>query len=381
MKKQYLLAPGPTPVPPRVLQAMSMPILHHRAPAYKAVFEEVRDGLKYLFQTKEEVLVFASSGTGAMEGTIANLFSPGDKVIAVNGGKFGERWGQIAAGYGLEVITIDVPWGTAVKPEDIADCLAREGNVRGVLTQASETSTGVMHPIKVIADIVKKYDQTILVVDAITGVGVFDLPMDAWGLDVVVTGSQKALMLPPGLAFAAVSQKAWGFNQQSTLPRYYFDFAKELKNAKKGQNAYTPAVSLIIGLREVLSMIKEETLEGVFARHARLASATRAGVQALGLELFAPDSPSNAVTAVKAPEGVDGQEVVKVLRDDYGVTIAGGQDHAKGKIFRLAHLGYVDDLDVLTGLAALEMALMDLGYELNERSGVRAAQMILKVKK
>jgi len=238
-----------------------------------------------------------------------------------------------------------------------------------------------MHPIKAIADIVKKHDQTILVVDAITGVGVFDLPMDAWGLDVVVTGSQKALMLPPGLAFAAVSQKAWGFNQQSTLPRYYFDFAKELKNARKGQNAYTPAVSLIIGLREVLSMIKEETLEGVFARHARLASATRAGVQALGLELFAPDAPSNAVTAVRAPEGVDGQEVVKVLRDDYGVTIAGGQDHAKGKIFRLAHLGYVDDLDVLTGLSALEMALMDLGYELNERSGVRAAQMILKVKK
>jgi aspartate aminotransferase-like enzyme len=271
--------------------------------------------------------------------------------------------------------------GNVVNPNDIADCLAREGNVRGVLTQASETSTGVMHPIKAIADIVKKHDQTILVVDAITGVGVFDLPMDAWGLDVVVTGSQKALMLPPGLAFAAVSQKAWGFNQQSTLPRYYFDFAKELKNARKGQNAYTPAVSLIIGLREVLSMIKEETLEGVFARHARLASATRAGVQALGLELFAPDAPSNAVTAVKAPEGVDGQEVVKVLRDDYGVTIAGGQDHAKGKIFRLAHLGYVDDLDVLTGLSALEMALMDLGYELNERSGVRAAQMILKVKK
>ncbi|MCD6151871.1 MAG: alanine--glyoxylate aminotransferase family protein, partial [Deltaproteobacteria bacterium] len=336
---------------------MSMPILHHRAPAYKAIFEEVRAGLKYLFQTKEEVLVFASSGTGAMEGTIANMFSPGDKVIAVNGGKFGERWGQIASGYGLEVIVIDVPWGTAVSPGDIADCLAREGDVRGVLMQASETSTGVMHPVKAIADLVKNREQTILIVDAITGVGVFDLPMDEWGLDVVVTGSQKALMLPPGLAFAAVSQKAWGFNKTSILPRYYFDFAKELKNAQKSQNAYTPAVSLIIGLREVLAMIREETLEGVFARHARLANATRAGVQALGLELFAPDDPSNAVTAVKAPEGVDGQDVVKVLRDDYGVTIAGGQDHVKGKIFRLAHLGYVDDLDVLTGLTALEMAL------------------------
>ncbi|MBN2332349.1 MAG: alanine--glyoxylate aminotransferase family protein [Deltaproteobacteria bacterium] len=381
MKKQYLLAPGPTPVPPNVLQVMSMPILHHRAPAYKAIFEEVREGLKYLFQTQEEVLVFAASGTGAMEGSIANLFSPGDKVITVNGGKFGERWGQIAAGYGLEVLTIAVPWGTAVKPQEIADLLAREGNVRGVLIQASETSTGVMHPVKEIAEVIKSYDQTILVVDAITGVGVFDLPMDAWGLDVVVTGSQKALMLPPGLAFAAVSQKAWGFNKQSTLPRYYFDFAKELKNAQKGQNAYTPAVSLIIGLREVLKMIREEGLENVFARHERLASATRAGVQALGLELYAPDAPSNAVTAVIAPEGVDGQDVVKVLRTTYGVTIAGGQDQAKGKIFRLAHLGYVDDLDVLTGLSALEMALMDLGYDLNERSAVRAAQMILKAKK
>ncbi len=381
MKKQYLLAPGPTPVPPQVLQVMSMPIIHHRASAYKAIFEEVRVGLKYLFQTEEEVLVFASSGTGAMEGTIANMFSPGDKVITVNGGKFGERWGQIANGYGLEVVTIDVPWGTAVNPGDIADCLAREGNVRGVLMQASETSTGVMHPVKAIADLIKDREQTILIVDAITGVGVFDLPMDEWGLDVVVTGSQKALMLPPGLAFAAVSQKAWGFNEKSTLPRYYFDFAKELKNAQKSQNAYTPAVSLIIGLREVLAMIKEEGLKGVFARHARLAGATRVGVQALGLGLFAPDDPSNAVTAVKAPEGIDGQDIVKVLRDDYGVTIAGGQDHAKGKIFRLAHLGYVDDQDVLTGLAALEMALMDLGYELNNRSGVRAAQMILKVKK
>ncbi|MBW1646286.1 MAG: alanine--glyoxylate aminotransferase family protein [Deltaproteobacteria bacterium] len=378
MKKQYLLAPGPTPVPPRVLQAMSLPIIHHRAPAYKAVFAEVREGLKYLFQTREEVLVFASSGTGAMEGTVANMFSPGDKVVTVNGGKFGERWGQIAQGYGLETIVIDVPWGSAVDPGQIADILAREGDVRGVLVQASETSTGVKHPVKEIADIVRGYDQTILVVDAITGVGVFELPMDEWGLDVVVTGSQKALMLPPGLAFAAVSQKAWGFNRQATLPRYYFDFAKELKNALKGQNAYTPAVSLIIGLREVLAMIKEETLAGVFARHERLANATRAGVQALGLELFAPASPSNAVTAVKAPAGVDGQDVVKVLRDDYGVTIAGGQDQAKGKIFRLAHLGYVGEFDVLTGLTALEMALMDLGYEVGERSGVRAAQMILR---
>lgn len=378
MQKQYLLAPGPTPVPPRVLQAMALPIVHHRAPAYKAIFEEVREGLKYLYQTKEEVLVFASSGTGAMEGTIVNMFSPGDKVIAVRGGKFGERWSDLGKVYGLQVINLDVEWGQAVNVDEIAAILEREGDVRAVLMQASETSTGVMHPVRDVAALLRDKDDTILVVDAITGVGVFALPMDEWGLDVVVTGSQKALMLPPGLAFAAVSAKAWKFNERSTLPRYYFDFAKERKNALKGQNAYTPAVSLVIGLREVLAMIKEETLEGVFARHARLAEATQAGVKALGLELFAPESPSNAVTAVYAPAGVDGQEIVKVLRSQYGVTIAGGQDHVKGKIFRLAHLGYADDFDVLTGLNALEMALASLGYDLAGRSGVRAAQEILQ---
>jgi len=377
MQKQYLLAPGPTPVPPRVLQAMALPIVHHRAPAYKEIFAEVREGLRYLFQTEQEVLVFASSGTGAMEGTIINLFSPGDKVIAVRGGKFGERWSDLGKTYGLEVIDIDVEWGQAVKVAEIAAILEREGDVRAVLMQASETSTGVMHPVKEVADLTREREDTLIVVDAITGVGVFALPMDEWGLDVVVTGSQKALMLPPGLAFAALSPKAWKFNQRSTLPRYYFDFAKELKNAEKGQNAYTPAVSLIVGLREVLAMIREETLAGVHARHARLAAAMRAGVTALGLELFAPDSPSNAVTAVKAPAGIDGQEVVKVLRG-LGVTIAGGQDHVKGKIFRLAHLGYAGDFDVLTGLAALETALAKLGYDLAGRSGVAAAREIFQ---
>ncbi len=377
MQKQYLLAPGPTPVPPRVLQAMALPIVHHRAPAYKEIFAEVREGLRYLFQTEQEVLVFASSGTGAMEGTIINLFSPGDKVIAVRGGKFGERWSDLGKTYGLEVIDIDVEWGQAVKVAEIAAILEREGDVRAVLMQASETSTGVMHPVKEVADLTREREDTLIVVDAITGVGVFALPMDEWGLDVVVTGSQKALMLPPGLAFAALSPKAWKFNQRSTLPRYYFDFAKELKNAEKGQNAYTPAVSLIVGLREVLAMIREETLAGVHARHARLAAAMRAGVTALGLELFAPDSPSDAVTAVKAPAGIDGQEVVKVLRG-LGVTIAGGQDHVKGKIFRLAHLGYAGDFDVLTGLAALETALAKLGYDLAGRSGVAAAREIFQ---
>ena len=376
MQKQYLLAPGPTPVPPRVLQAMALPIVHHRAPAYKEIFAEVREGLKYLFQTDQEVLVLASSGTGAMEGTIINLFSPGDKVIAVRGGKFGERWSDLGKTYGLEVIDIDVEWGRAVDVTEVAAILEREGDVKAVLLQASETSTGVMHPVREIAALTRERENTLTIVDAITGVGVFALPMDEWGLDVVVTGSQKALMLPPGLAFAALSPKAWEFNKRSTLPRYYFDFAKELKNAEKGQNAYTPAVSLIVGLREVLRMIREETLEGVHARHARLATAMRAGVEALGLELFAPGSPSNAVTAVKAPAGVDGQDIVKVLRGR-GVTIAGGQDHVKGKIFRLAHLGYAGDFDVLTGLAALEMALAQLGYDLAGRSGVSAAQELL----
>lgn len=377
-KKYYLLAPGPTPVPPKVLAAMSEPIIHHRAPAFVKVLEEVREGLKYLFQTKNEVLLFASTGTGAMVGSVTNTLCKGDKALVVRAGKFGERWDEICKAYGVETKCIDVEWGASVDPRAIAKELELDKSIRAVFTQASETSTGVMHPIKEISEIVRRYDNTLLIVDAITGTGVFDLPMDEWCLDIVVSGSQKALMLPPGLAFAAVSDKAWSFVAKSDLPKYYFNFKQELKKLKDNQTNFTSAVSLVVGLNESLKMIREEGLENIFNRHARLADATRAAVKALGLELYATGIPSNAVTAIKAPAGIDGQKVVKILREKHNITIAGGQSQAKGKIFRIAHLGYVDAYDIIMGISALEMTLNELGVSVEMGKGVKAAAEILQ---
>ena len=378
-RKYYLLAPGPVPVPPKVLAAMSEPIIHHRAPAFVKVLEEIRGGLKFLFQTKNEVLILASSGTGAMEGAVTNTLCKGDTSLVVRAGKFGERWAEICEAYGVKPICIDVPWGQAVDPRLIAQELEKNPAIRAVFIQASETSTGVMHPIREIAEIVKKYDKTLLVVDAISGIGVFDLPVDKWGLDVVVSGSQKAFMLPPGLAFVTLSDKALSFVEKSDIPKYYFNFKKELKKlVKDNETNFTPAVSLIMGLREALNMIKEDGLEKVFNRHARLADATRAAAKALGLELYAPDSPSNAVTAIKAPAGIDGQKIVKILRDKHNITIAGGQSEAKGKIFRIAHMGYLDAYDIIMVVSALEMTLKELGVSVEMGKGVKAAAEILE---
>lgn len=357
--------------------AMAQPILHHRAPEFLPVLEEVREGLKWIFQTKNEVLIFASSGTGAMEGAVCNTMCRGDKAVVVRGGKFGERWSELCEAYGIRATNIDVTWGQAVDPALIEGALKSDPSYRAVFLQATETSTGVMHPVKEIAEIVRHYENTILVVDAITALGVFDIPMDKWGLDIVVGGSQKALMLPPGLAFVALSDRAWSLTEKSDLPKYYFNFRKELKNLQKNQTAYTPAVSLIVGLRESLKMLKAEGLDNIFIRHDRLARAVRAGVKAMGLELYAPKSPSNAVTAIKAPAGVDGGAVVKSLRDQHGITIAGGQDQAKGKIFRIAHLGYFVDSDIIIALSALERVLNNLGYKVDYGKGVGAAQEVL----
>ena len=377
MEKKYLFSPGPTMLPPEVLLKMAEPIMHHREPEFEKIFSEIREGLKYLFQTKNEVLIFTSSGTGAMEGAVSNLLSKGDKALVVRGGKFGERWGEICKAYGVEFIPMDVEWGRAVDPEWIKEILESDPSIRAVYTQASETSTGVKYPIKEIAEIVRKYDDKIIVVDAITGIGVFDIPMDAWGLDVVVSGSQKALMLPPGLSFAALSDKAWKFVERSDLPKYYFDFKKELKSAKKNQSSYTPAISLFMGLRETLSMIRKEGLEGVFRRHEKLASATRAAVKALGLELFAPETPSNALTAIKIPAGIDGLKLQALFFEKFGITVAEGQDRAKGKIIRIAHLGYYERLDMVMVISALEMLLKEMGYAFELGTGVKAAEEIL----
>jgi len=377
MEKKYLFSPGPTMLPPEVLLRMAEPIMHHREPEFEKIFAEIREGLKYLFQTKNEVLIFTSSGTGAMEGAVSNILSKGDKAIVVRGGKFGERWGEICKAYGIGFIPVDVEWGKAVDPKRIKELLESDPSIRAVYTQASETSTGVKHPIEAIADLVKRYEDKVIVVDAITGIGVFTIPTDAWGLDVVISGSQKAMMLPPGLSFAALSDKAWKLAEKSTLPKYYFDFKKELKNTKKNQSSYTPAISLFVGLRETLRMIREEGLEAIFHRHEKLAEATRRAVKALGLELYAPDSPSNAVTAVKIPEGIDGEKLKDLFFEKFGITVAEGQDRAKGKIIRIAHLGYYERLDMVMVISALEMLLKEMGYPFELGTGVKAAEEIL----
>jgi aspartate aminotransferase-like enzyme len=377
MEKKYLFSPGPTMLPPEVLLKMAEPVMHHREPEFERLLAEIREGLKYLFQTKNEVLTFTSSGTGAMEGAVSNILSKGDKALVVRGGKFGERWGEICKAYGIEFIPIDVEWGKAVDPKQIQKALASNPSVRGVYTQASETSTGAKHPIREIAEIVKRNEETVLVVDAITGIGVFDLPMDAWGIDVLISGSQKALMLPPGLSFVALSDKAWKSVERSNLPKFYFDFKKELKSVQKNQNSFTPAISLFVGLKESLRLIRKEGLEAVFRRHEKLAEATRAAAKALGLELYAPDSPSNAVTAVKLPEGIQGGKLKNLFFEKFGITVAGGQDQAKGKIIRIAHLGYYERLDMVMVISALEMLLKEMGYRFELGAGVKAVEEVL----
>lgn len=312
-----------------------------------------------------------------MEGAVTNTLCAGDKALVVQGGKFGERWANICKAYGVKAQILPVEWGQGIDPALIAKALQADPSIKAVFTQATETSTGVRFPIKEIAAIVSRFPETIMVVDAISHLGAVELPMDEWKLDVVVAGSQKALMLPPGLAFAALSDKAWEFVGKSTLPKFYFDFKKELKNLTQNQSAYTPAVSLVMGLAESLKKIRKEGLENVFARHAKLAKATREAMLALGLTLYAPQAYSNAVTAAVAPPGVDAQKVVKIIRDKHNLTIAGGQDQAKGKIFRIAHLGYVDKFDVIMGVAAVEMTLKELGYDVEMGKGVRAAMEVL----
>jgi len=370
------MTPGPTPVAPETLLAMAEPIIHHRSPQFSAILAEVEEGLKFVFQTKNDVLILVASGTGAMEGAVTNFLSAGDKALVVRGGKFGERWGAICEAYGVKALALDVEWGKSIRPEVIETALKNEKGIKAVYIQAHETSTGAKYPVEAIGNIVHQYPETIFVVDAISALGVYDLKTDDWHVDIMVSGSQKALMLPPGLAFASVSDKAWGLQKVATLPRYYFDFAKERKSLAKNSGAYTSAVSLIVGLQQVLKQIKAMGLEAIFARNKRLSEATKAGVKALGLKLYAEESPSEALTAILAPAGINGQDVVKVMREKYGVTIAGGQDQAKGKIFRISHMGYVNEFDVIVALSALELGLKDLGYAIELGAGVKAAEEV-----
>jgi aspartate aminotransferase-like enzyme len=375
MIKQYLLSPGPTPIPNEVALAMSETMIHHRTPQFNKVFEEARQGLKALFGTKGDVLMLASSGTGAMEAAVSNLFSPGDKVLVINGGKFGERWLNIANAFGLDPIEVKIEWGQAVKVEVIEKQLKLHPDIQSVMLQASETSTTVLHPVKEIANLTK--NGPLFLVDGVTAVGVLPVPLDDWGIDALVTGSQKALMLPPGLGFIALSERAWQQTKKAKLPRFYFDLNLERKNQAKGSGAFTPAVSLIFGLRASLNMMAREGFDRVYARHARLARATRAAATAMGLKLLAPDSPSPAATGIFLPDGLDADKVLDYLRDQMGVILAEGQDQLKGKAIRIAHVGYMGAFDVITAIAALEMALRKFGAEIPFGRGVAAAQEVL----
>ncbi|MFZ9887927.1 MAG: pyridoxal-phosphate-dependent aminotransferase family protein, partial [Myxococcota bacterium] len=349
--KYRLLSPGPTPVPETVLTAMANPMWHHRTPAFEKIFAECREGLRWLFQVDDDVLILSSSGTGGFEAAIQTYFSVGDNVNCDGGGKFGERWGQMARKLGLEAIDIPVEWGEAADPGKVEEALKAHPDAKGVVVVASETSTGVRHPYEAIGALVKDREDTLFLVDGITAVGVWDINPKRDHIDVLVSGSQKAFMLPPGLAFVASSEKAWRRASQAKGPRYYFDLNKEKKNQAQNQTAYTPAVSLIVGLQESLRLLREEGLEQIFARHARLARATRVGCEALGLSLFAK-VPAESVTSVVSPSEIPPDAVYKGLRDRANITIAGGQDALKGKIFRVAHLGYYDDLDIMPVMGA-----------------------------
>jgi aspartate aminotransferase-like enzyme len=379
MLKRRLFTPGPVPVPERVRLAMAPEIIHHRAEDFLPVFQACETGLQRIFQTESPVLMFAASGTGAMDASVSNLLSPGDHALVVRGGKFGERWAEICQAYGVQTTCIDVEWGRAVDPERVYEALAANPEIKAVYLTASETSTGARHPVKEVAEAAHESGDRLVVVDAITAVGVYDMPMDAWGLDVVVSGSQKAFMLPPGLAFMAVSERAQRFHETATCPHYYFDLGAELKGLQTDQTAWTPAVSLLLGLEEALKIIlDEEGLEATFERTEALAHATRESMRALGLELYAPDAPSPALTAVKVPDGIDGPRLRKVLKNELGYTVADGQGAAKGKIFRLAHLGYFDRFDTIAAVAAVEMALAKVGFEFKPGEGVRTATELLR---
>jgi serine---pyruvate transaminase len=368
--KRYLFTPGPTPVPPQVLAAMAQPMVHHRGPDFRIVYERCLERLQQVFRTQNEVLMYASSGTGGMESAVANLCSPGQRVCVVVGGSFGTRWAKIAEAYGCEVDRLEYEWGETPYAEDLGARLAeRESSV--VLLTHCETSTGVVADVRSLAAAAKDAG-ALSVVDAVSSLGAVPLETDAWGIDVVVSGSQKALMTAPGLAAVSVSQAAW--DARGALPRFYFDWELTRKAQQIFDAAFTPAVSLVVGLDVALGLLLEQGLEAAFERHVRLGRACREGIKAMGLELFSPDDDSAAVvTAVRAPDGVDSGELLLLLRDRHGVTLAPGQGPLKGKIFRIGHIGYFDVFDIGTALAAVELALTELGADVERGVAVTRA--------
>ncbi len=375
IKKQRLLTPGPTPLYPPALHAMMASDIHHRTEEFRTAYRSCLADLKEVLGTTHDVLMFAASGTGAMDGSVSNLFSKGDKVVVCVAGKFGERWAEIAKAYGLDATVLTVPYGQVVAPQQVEEALAKEPGVKGVFLQASETSTGAMHDVKAIAALVAK-TPAILVLDAITGIGTQPLDIHGWGLDVVIGGSQKAFMIPPGLAFLAISPKAWALADTATLPHYYFNFKKEKKSADGGESSWTPSTALILALAEALRYVKKIGMANLIENAELLAQATRAAAASLGLELFAASSPGSAVTAIKPPAGLDSGVIVKEFKTRFGAIIANGQGSMKGKVFRVAHLGYFDFADLFAVVAGLEIILKANGYPASYGTGVRAVQEV-----
>jgi serine---pyruvate transaminase len=372
-EKRYLLTPGPTPVPPEVLAAMSQPIVHHRGPDFRPIYRQCLDRLREVFRTETEVLLLTCSGTGALESGVANLCSPGDRVVVVSAGYFGERWAGIAQAYGCDVDHLRYEWGEIPSAGDLAARLAELGGATAVFVTQSETSTGVVADVRALAAAAKEAG-ALVAVDAISSLGAVPCETDSWRLDVVVTGSQKALMTPPGLAMVSVSEAAWAARAQARCPRFYFDWERAREAQEKLDAAFTPAVSIVVGLNVALGLLLEQGLENAFERHVRLGRACREGVKAMGLDLFSPDDDTSAVvTTVRVPEGVDGDALLLDLRDRFGITLAPGQGPLKGKAFRIGHIGYFDVFDVTTALAGIELSLAEAGADIERGVAVTRA--------
>jgi aspartate aminotransferase-like enzyme len=376
MNKYRLMSPGPTPVPPEVSAAGALPIIHHRTPEFGAVFTRVNENLKKVFLTESDVFTYAASGTGAFEGAIQNLFSPGDKVLVVNNGNFGNRWVKMSRAFGLEVTELKYEWGVKADNDEVAEALSRDPGIKAAMCVLSETSTGTVNDVEGFA---RATGGVISVVDAVSGLGACPLRTDEWGVDVVVAGSQKALMTPPGLGFVSVSERAMRAHEEAGMPRYYFDWTAAKKAYAKNppQTAWTPAVSVIIQLDIALQRLLDEGLENVFERHVMLGRAAREGIKGMGLKLFGPDEDMNsAVTAAYVPDGVDGKQLVRLMFREHGIQVAGGQGPMEGRIFRIGHCGYFDAYDIIATIAAAELALESLGYPVELGRGVGAAQRV-----
>ncbi|MBX9623164.1 MAG: alanine--glyoxylate aminotransferase family protein [Gemmataceae bacterium] len=370
--KPRLFTPGPTPVPEDTLLELARPVTYHRSAEAKAVLAEVSEDLKYVFQTGQPVFTLTSSGTGGMEAAVSSCLAPGEKVILLTAGRWGERWRGILKAHAANIVAVEVPYGKAVTPDQLADALGKNPDAKAVFATLSETSTGVGHDLEAFGKLVAKTD-ALLIVDGISGLGAMECRVDAWNIDVCVTGSQKALMMPPGLAFVSASEKAWKKIDATPVRNFYFDLRRYRKSFAESDTPFTPANTLIKAQRASLKRIRAEGIENLWARHARIAAACRAGVKALGLEVFA-ERPNNALTVITVPSGVDGSGALKKLEKQYGYKLADGQDTLKGKIWRLSHMGYTDAFEVLGAVSALELVLGESGYKLDPGAGVAAFQ-------